>query len=67
MSIRAAFTRLLSMFRRRQLDADLDDAWFVVAGSGDTTVDAAVLAGCDAARVWCLDASAAGGGSGTRA
>jgi uroporphyrin-III C-methyltransferase / precorrin-2 dehydrogenase / sirohydrochlorin ferrochelatase len=43
--------------------ADLHDAWFVVVGSGDTAVDVAVLADCAAARIWCLDASVAEGGT----
>ena len=44
---------------------DLDDAWFVVVGSGDSVVDEAVRADALSARVWCLDAGAvAGGGKG---
>ncbi|MFL6079580.1 MAG: uroporphyrinogen-III C-methyltransferase [Ornithinibacter sp.] len=37
--------------------ADLDDAWFVVVGSGDSAVDEAVRADALAERVWCVDAS----------
>jgi uroporphyrin-III C-methyltransferase/precorrin-2 dehydrogenase/sirohydrochlorin ferrochelatase len=48
---------------------DLDDAWFVVVGSGDSVVDEAVRTDALAARVWCLDAAAptgsGRGGSGT--
>ncbi len=44
---------------------DLDDAWFVVVGSGDSTVDDAVRADALAARTWCVDAAApAGSGRG---
>ncbi len=46
--------------------ADLDDAWFVVVGSGDSAVDHAVHADAVAARVWCLDAAVPQpGGTGT--
>ncbi|MFL6164928.1 MAG: uroporphyrinogen-III C-methyltransferase [Ornithinibacter sp.] len=37
--------------------ADLDDAWFVVVGSGDSAVDEAVRADALAERVWSVDAS----------
>ncbi|MFL6153765.1 MAG: uroporphyrinogen-III C-methyltransferase [Ornithinibacter sp.] len=37
--------------------ADLDDAWFVVVGSGDSAVDEAVRADALAVRVWSVDAS----------
>ena len=40
---------------------DLDDAWFVVVGSGDSTVDDAVRADALAARTWCVDAAAPAG------
>ena len=38
---------------------DLDDVWFVVVGSGDATIDADVRADATAARLWCVDATAA--------
>ncbi len=34
--------------------SDLDGAWLVVAGSGDTTVDARVRADAEQARTWCV-------------
>ena len=43
--------------------ADLADAWFAVVGTGDATTDESVRADALAARVWCLDGSAARGGS----
>ncbi len=45
---------------------DLDDAWFVVVGSGDSAVDEAVRADALAARVWCVDAAAPAGSGGRR-
>ena len=42
---------------------DLDDAWFVVAGSGDSAVDDAVRADAHAVRVWCVDAARNGVGT----
>ena len=37
--------------------ADLEGSWFVVVGSGDSGVDAAVRADALATRTWCLDAA----------
>ena len=45
--------------------ADLDDAWFVVVGSGDAGVDGAALADALATRVWCLDVSVTERGTAT--
>jgi uroporphyrin-III C-methyltransferase / precorrin-2 dehydrogenase / sirohydrochlorin ferrochelatase len=45
--------------------ADLDDAWFVVVGSGDAAVDGAALADALATRVWCLDVSVTERGTAT--
>jgi uroporphyrin-III C-methyltransferase/precorrin-2 dehydrogenase/sirohydrochlorin ferrochelatase len=42
---------------------DLAEAWFVVVGSGDRTIDDAVRADALAARVWCVDAAAAATGT----
>ncbi len=42
---------------------DLDDAWFVVVGSGDAAVDDAVCADALAVRVWCVDATRNGVGT----
>ncbi len=42
---------------------DLDSAWFVVVGSGDGATDDAVRADALTARLWCVDASTAGGGT----
>lgn len=39
---------------RRFEDADLDDAWYVVAATDDPEVNARVLAGCDARRIFCV-------------
>lgn len=43
--------------------SDLDDAWLVVAGSGDCTVDARVRADAEQARTWCVSAGLAAPGS----
>jgi uroporphyrin-III C-methyltransferase / precorrin-2 dehydrogenase / sirohydrochlorin ferrochelatase len=45
--------------------ADLDDAWFVVVGSGDAAVDGAARADALATRVWCLDVSVTERGTAT--
>ena len=39
---------------RRFEDADLDGAWYVVAATDDPDVNARVLAGCDARRIFCV-------------
>ena len=44
---------------------DLADAWFVVVGSGDLGGDDTVRADALAARVWCVDAVTAAGGTAT--
>ncbi len=46
---------------------DLDDAWFVVVGSGDSVVDEAVRSDALDSRIWCVDAAAqSGSGHGGR-
>jgi uroporphyrin-III C-methyltransferase/precorrin-2 dehydrogenase/sirohydrochlorin ferrochelatase len=42
-------------------DSDINGAWFVHTATGDRAVDAAVVAACESARIWCVradDASA---------
>ncbi len=49
----------LTVCGREYVPADLDGAWLVHACTGVPEVDAAVSADADAARVWCVRASAA--------
>lgn len=43
--------------------AHLEGAWLVHTATGDHRVDRAVVAACDAARVWCVNAGSGGHGS----
>ncbi|MGZ5398431.1 MAG: uroporphyrinogen-III C-methyltransferase [Nocardioides sp.] len=44
----------ISLVLRRFEDADLQDCWYVVAATDDPAVNARVLAGCDARRIFCV-------------
>jgi uroporphyrin-III C-methyltransferase/precorrin-2 dehydrogenase/sirohydrochlorin ferrochelatase len=48
--------RAVSWQPRDYLDGDVVGAWLVHTATGDRSVDAAVAAACDTARVWCVRA-----------
>ena len=49
--------------RRRFVDEDLDGAWYVVAATDSTEVNAAVAAGAEARHTFCVRSDEAHGGS----
>lgn len=44
----------ITLVLRRFEDHDLDETWYVVAATDDPEVNARVLAGCDARRIFCV-------------
>ena len=44
----------ITLLLRRFEEADLEDAWYVVAATDDPEVNARVLAGCDERRIFCV-------------
>ncbi|MBB4138949.1 uroporphyrinogen-III C-methyltransferase [Microbacterium invictum] len=49
--------------RDRFRPAHLEGAWLAHTATGDRTADAAVVAACDAARIWCVNAGSGAHGS----
>lgn len=44
----------ITLVQRRFEDTDLDGSWYVVAATDDPEVNARVLSGCDARRIFCV-------------
>ncbi|MBT9255688.1 uroporphyrinogen-III C-methyltransferase [Phycicoccus sp. MAQZ13P-2] len=49
--------------QRPVVEQDVDEAWFVVAATGDPATNRDVAAWCEARRTWCVDASDGAAGS----